>query len=415
MSFLSAKKLLLFGFIAALLTAIPLTVFFLQNQTRTKSGAEAATTICFSQPGANGVCLSPSSPVQKQVGELVPLDIYLDPSGKNKVIVATISINYDNTKLEADPSKGAGLGITMETASAAGEGFTSKLVDPTYTTGNVSVTYSVGIDVLKAISTKTKIATITFKALAATDSTNISFDQTKSNATSDVDPDVNVLSSELPASVKIVGTTTSPTTIPSPTQPTTVTGTPTTTPATSTTPSPTTSGTPAPNQLPICTGLNVDRATSGSAPFSITFTANGNDPDGTISSVTFDFGDGPVETVTTGGGIGSKTASIAKAHTYNNPATFVAKATFTDSKGSLSAESNSCKQTITVTSGTGGTGITTTTTPSPTLIVIVPQDSPTPLPKKEFKSPPGPGDTILGVGGIGATLVIIGTLLFFAL
>ncbi|QQG40872.1 MAG: PKD domain-containing protein [Candidatus Levyibacteriota bacterium] len=411
MTFLSTKKLLIFGFLATLLTVIPITVFFLQNQTRTKSGAEQATILCFTLPQTNGTCLNTTTPVQKNIDENISLDIYLDPTGgtgveKNKIVVATININYDNSKLEADPSKGTGLGFTFPVSIPASQGFGSNaLVPPAYTSGNASVTLSVGTDALKAISQKTKIATITFKTLAAApEGVSISFDQTKSNATSTIDPEVNVLSSVLPALVKIAaaaGTTPINTPIP---------GQPSATPIPATQP-----GASTPNQLPICTGLNIDRATSGNAPFSITFTANGNDPDGTISSVTFDFGDGPVETVTTGGGIGSKTISVAKAHTYNNSTTFTAKATLTDNKGGLSAESSTCKQTITVNpapTGTGGGTVISTLSPTP---IVIAQDTPTPLPKKEFKEQPGPGDTFLGIGGVGAALIIVGTILFFAL
>lgn len=398
MSFLTSKKLFLFGLLAVLLAVIPVTVFFLGSQTKIESKAERATIMCFALQSSS-TCLNTSSPVQKNIGENLPFDIYLDPTGgtgveKNKIVVATISINYDNTKLETDPSKGTGLGLVMTPISAAAsQGFTQPLVDAAYTSGNASITLSVGTDALKAITQKTKIATITFKALAATDGTNIAFDETKSNATSTIDPDINVLSPSQPALIKIAQAAgVSPTLTPTPTAPAGSTPTPTPTVG---------AGTPVPNQIPVCTGLNVDRTTSGPSPFSITFTANGNDPNGTISKVTFDFGDGPVQDVTSGGGIGSKTISVAKEHTYNNAGTFTAKATLTDNNNGLSASVSSCTQTITVTQGTSA--VTPTETP------------PTPLPQKTFTEQPGPGDTILGIGAAGAMLTIIGIILLFAL
>lgn len=401
MSFFTWKKFLIIGFIAVLLAVIPLTVSFLQKITQTQSKATAATIFCFTLP-TNNTCLTAATPIQKNVGDTIPLDIWIDPNTNlpagqtgNSIVVATVSINYNQTILTADPSLGAGLGFNIPLASAtSAQGFTQTLVDPSYTPGNASVTLTVGTDALKAISQKTKIATITFKVLAPTTGANITFDSVKSNATSTVDPEVNVLSTMQPATVKI-GQGTTPTVTPP------------------------VGGTVTPNQVPICTGLNVDRATTGPTPFSITFTANGNDPDptGTISSVTFDFGDGPVETITTGGNIGTRTVSVAKSHTYNNPTTFSAKVTFTDNNGGLSAASSACAQTITVTAGPSGNTGGATGSATPTLIVEAPTETPTPtpLPPKTFETPPGPGISILGIGAIGAVLTVVGAVAFFAL
>ncbi len=409
MSFFTWKKLLVIGFLAVLLAVIPITVFFLQSQTQTQSKAEQATILCFALPGSS-TCLTSTTPVQKNIGDTIPLDIYLDPSNKNNIVVATISVDYDQAILTADPSQGTGLGLVMTPISAtAQQGFTQPLVDASYTPGNASITLTVGTDALKAISQKTKIATITFKALAQTTGTNVTFDSIKSNATSTIDPEVNVLSSMQPALIQIAsaaGPTATATPIPGSPQPSTTTA-PTQTPNTTTTP----------NQIPLCTGLNVDRATSGPAPFSITFTANGNDPDptDTISNVTFDFGDGPVQTITTGGGIGTRSVSVAVSHTYNNPATFTAKATLTDNKGGLSAAGSFCTQTITVTAEPTGSAGSASTNATPTIIAQAPTETPTPLPQKTFETPPGPGNTILGIGAVGAVLTIVGALAFFAL
>lgn len=402
MSFFTWKKLLVVGFIAVLLAVIPLTVFFLQSKTQTQTKAEKATTLCFALPG-NNTCLTSTTPVQKNIGDPIPLDIYLDPGGKNTIVVATISINYDQLLLTADPSQGTGLGLIMTPISAnAEQGFTQPLVDASYTQGNASITLTIGTDALKAITQKTKIATITFKALAKTTGTNITFDNNKSNATPAYDPEVNALLSTMqPATIQIgQGADVTPT-VPqttgtiAPTQP---------------------AGTITPNQIPLCTALNVDRATSGSTPFSITFTANGNDPDptGAINSVTFDFGDGPVQTVTTGGGIGTRTVSVATSHTYNNPTTFTAKATLTDNKGGLSAANTTCTQTITVTAGPTGSASGNTEI-TPTVVAQIPTETPTPLPKKTFEGPPGPGNAILGIGAVGAVLTIVGALALFTL
>src|SRR5689334_18389008 len=105
MSFFTWKKLLLIGFLGTLLAAIPVTVFFLQSQTQTKSKAEQATTMCFTASGSSS-CLTASTPLQKNVRDTIPFDIYLDPVGKNSIVVATISVNYDASVVTADPSQG---------------------------------------------------------------------------------------------------------------------------------------------------------------------------------------------------------------------------------------------------------------------------------------------------------------------
>ena len=107
--------------------------------------------------------------------------------------------------------------------------------------------------------------------------------------------------------------------------------------------------------------MSVDRAPSGPAPFSLVFTANGTDTNGTIGKIAFNFGDGPVQDVTSGGGIGTKTASTQLSHTYNNPGTFQASVVLFDNDGAISSTSAACAQAITVTApadggGNGGTG-----------------------------------------------------------
>ncbi len=394
-SFFTGKKLLLMGFMAVLLAAIPITVYFLQTQTKTQSKADVETIMCFALPGTNGACLTPSTPITKNVGNPITLEIYLDPQQKNSIVVATASIDYDQNLLTANPADGSGLGFTFDPVSeTTPQGFTGKLVPPSYTSGNASITLST--TALKVLTQKQKIASITFKTLAQTtgNGTNITFNATRSNATpvSDPEPSGNVLMPMQPALVQIAQAGTNPTgtLTPSPIPTTTLTPVPTATLAPGA-PTPTA----IPNQLPVCSALNVDRTTSGPAPFSITFSANGSDANGTISSVTFDFGDGPIQTQNTGGGLGTKTAGVSIAHTYNNPGTYQAKATFTDNNGGLSAAGAACSQTITVTAASsrgGGLAAVITATPGP-------------------KMNSGPGDTIIGIGAFGALLATIGVII----
>ena len=388
MSFFTGKKLLLLGFLAVLLAVIPLTVFFLGSQTRTQSKAEVATSLYFALPGQTTAI---ASPLQKNIGDAFDLDIIINP-GTNQVIAATLSITYDATKLQV-PDKG--LKATLIENASQTEGFTSILAGPTLANGTASVTLTVGVDVTKVVKSKQKIATISLKALANTADTKVAFDGTKTNVTSSVDPETNVLlPNPAPATIVIAAAgvpTIAPTASPSativPTGPAT---------------------TLTPNQIPVCTGLNVDRVTTGAAPFSITFTANGNDPttNGTITKATFDYGDGPVQDIAQGGNIGTKTVSVQVAHTYNNPGAYTAKAILTDNNNGLS-KATDCVQTITVTQASASASLGT-----PTPIAIGP--SATPLPPKVF-TPPGPGGAVLGVGIVGIGLTILGGMLFLAL
>lgn len=373
MSFFSQKKFLLFGFILVLLTVIPITVFYLQQQQDVRSRATPATTLSFSPTSSS------SSPIAKSVGQVFDLDVTMTPDS-NQVIATKLAINYDKSKLATE---GAGL-VVNATA------FSSILEGPTYTDGTIIVTMTVGVDITKAIRTQTKVATITFKAKDQTGATptQVTFsDQT--NVTSTSDPEANVLSSKNPAFIAIG---TGP------------------------------MGTPAPTGIskpPVCDTLNLDRVPTGVAPFSVAFTVNGSDPDGTVSKVTIDFGDGPAQEITQGSGIGTKSVQAQVSHTYSSPGTFTAKATLTDDTGVVST-GTTCTKTVTVTQaattpgvGTGiGTGSATPITVPTTVPTAIP--SPTPIAQVTIP-PPGPGDTLLGIGALGILITVIGGVLLFAL
>jgi hypothetical protein len=321
-----------------------------------------------------------------------------------------MNISYDATKLSLDQTNG----IKQNDAS-----FPSVLEGPTYTNGNVSITLSIGADPTKVAQTPTKVATITFKAKDTTNSTPTAVKfvdgqtQVLSIASSD-QPSENVLSATKPVNIAINASSTTPTP-----------GTGTTPTPSTTTPTPSTATTPAPttaqkaNAAPTCTSLTFDRAASGTAPFAITLTANGRDSDGTISKVTFNFGDGPVQDVTQSGGIGTNTVSTPLAHTYNNAGTYQASVVLIDNAGAIS--SGTCTQTITVSAATanggggttGGTGGTPTQLPATGGGGAEPTTAPT-VPTPTLK-PSGPGDTVLAGGVVAAIVSIVGVVMFFAL
>lgn len=366
---MSLKTLFLLGFIGILLAAIPITVYFLQQQQEVRTKAEKSTTLSLI-PAAKTV----------NAQEKFTLDINMDP-GKNVVIGTTLSINYEPSKIA---TVDAGLVVNLSA-------FPNMVGDIVYSSGNILVTIQTGLSEPQLVRTPTKVATINFKALAATTNTNVSFGNETAVFATLADPETNVLSTANSAKITINDSTTS--------------GTPTPTASIGT-------GTPTPtiaNQPPACSALNTDRATTGTAPFPVTFTAVGNDSDGTITKATFNFGDGPVQDVTTSGGIGTNSVNVQASHSYQNPGTYSASAILTDNKGAVSILGN-CTKTITVTQGTGAPIATPTSqivqisNPTPTSIIVQPT-----IP------PPGAGEAILGVGIAGVALTIIGAILFLAL
>lgn len=377
------KKFFIFGFILILLVGVPLTVYFLQRQQEFRSRAVVSTTLE----------LIPSA-ASTEVGKAVNLDVMMNP-GTNQVIATTLIITYD-------PSKFATTAASLANDAKA---FPSILEGPVFGPGTISMTMTVGVDVTKAIQTPTKIATVTLNAIAETTGTptQVAFAK-ETNVTSTSDPEVNVLSSTKPALITI-GPAINPPPPPggNPPPPPPPPAAPTPTPKSGSAPP----GPPAVNKAPNCSNLTVDRAPLGTTPFSITFTATGDDPDGTIQKVTFNFGDGPVQNVVSNNGIGTNSVSVPISHTYNNPGTYTATVVLTDNNGGVSAASPACSQTITASSaaqpttppGLGGGG---PLTPA----------SPTPVPNV---SAPGPSGMILGIGAIGAMLSIIGATVFFAL
>ncbi len=360
-----------------ILLVIPVTVFLVQQQQNLQSQANPNTTLSFVPPDKTAA-----------VGEKIDFDIWISP-GNNQVNFVKLVIKFDATKLSTkkeyfELNSASNLSV-IEGPIIGSEG------------DNFSVILSVENDPTKVIRADTKIGTISFDTLEAADPpTQISFDdqQVQIRSINGANQDAfneNVFLNGTPATVTIQGdadTTLTPT----------ITGalTPTITAAATPTPTSTSSGegaTPSTNQAPVCESLITDRSPDGTTPLSITFTASGTDTDGTISKVTFSFGDGTVEDVTTGGGIGTDTVNVQKSFTYNNANSFTASALMTDDSGDVSSDSTSCAVTVTVADGDGSTVDSGDVTIAPT----------------------GPTETIFGIGALGGILFMIGALLFFAL
>lgn len=387
-SFISGKKLILLGFIVVLLVAIPLTVYLVQQQQKTKSSAVAATILTF-VPSEKTV----------NVNDNFNLDVNVDPGGVNQVSFVKLNITYDPTKIATSSS-----GITLGSWTAIdGSKFTPSILQgPTYGNGEISVTISVGSSPQNVIQKPTVIATIGFTAISPTDPTytQVQFgNQTQVLSIGSTDQfNENVLSSAPPAKITInASSAPTPTNTPTPTPTVVITPTDTPTPTGSTI-IPTNTPTPTPAQQatsnsPVCSSLTIDKSSSGTTPYNVNLTVTGSSGNSTISKVSFNFGDGQTQDITNTGGIGTNSVSVLQSHIYNSAGTFTTTATLTDANGLVSNIGN-CSLVMTISSQ-----IAQNPTPIP---------SPAPLP------PTGPTQ-IVTVGTIGAVITIIGAVLLFSL
>ena len=361
------------GFIFAMLFIIPLTVYLVQQQQETRTQATPNTTLSFVPASKTAI-----------IGEQISFDIIVSP-GNNQVNFIKLVLKYDPTKLSATENS-----FEVDPASNL-----SILEGPVLATDTLSVVLSVQSDPTKVIRTDTKIGSVTFEVIGASDlPTEITFDpdQIQIRSISGANQDAfneNVFLNGAPANVTIQSgegdLTPTPTATPSATL--SLTPTPTSTPSGN-------GATPAENQAPVCESLNLDVSTSGVVPYDVTFTAAGTDADGTIEKVTFSFGDGNVQDVASGSGITTDTVDVSVPYTYQSAGTFTASALLTDDQSEIS-DSASCSTTITVTDGSDIDGELNV--------------SATPLPET------GPTETFVGIGMLGGILFLIGALLFFAL
>lgn len=396
----SGKKLLLLGFVVVLLVIIPLTVYLVQQQQKIKAGAQAASTLSFINPASNAATAAINAPT-----DTPSFEVWVDPQGVNQISFVKLSISYDATK------------VKVNSFTPDANNFPTVLQNPNFGNGKATVTLSVGSSADKIITTKKRVATITFglASTATAGNTQVAFDpdpatQILSLATSDQFNE-NVLAGAPPGTITIAQAAVGAAPSPSPSQ----------SPAAS------------PNaQTPVCTALNLDKGPNGTAPYTINFTAVGSEPGGKIVKVTFNWGDGPTQDVTdtiAGGGIGTTSINTQLVHIYNNPGNYTATATLTDNNGTVSAI-GPCTKAIVITaastSGGGGGGTSggasggNGTTQTATVTSPTPTPTPTIAPNggvttKGGLPASGPGDKIISFGTLGIISTVIGALLLFGL
>jgi hypothetical protein len=366
------KKLIFLGFGLALLIGLPLTIFVLQNQTQSTTGAAPVTKFSF------------DGPTSVIVGAHFDEKIAVDPGGSNQVSFIKFTFTYDPSKIDQGSPA-----FDVDTSKYV------KLVEPTITcTSTVCTatgTLSVGQNKDAIIKSKTDIITVHLIAKANTAAgspTQLIFLAAPANQALSVgaadQAAENVFQAGIPLSLTISNQGGNP----SPT--------PTGNPTPSENPTPTGNPTPSENPTPTDSNGNVGSGNtggtlsvacssftadpkSGNAPLTVTFTTIGSSSNDSISNITLDYGDGTSDTVASGSGIGTGNVNNQISHSYGN-GSFTASAVFTTTGGATS-DPTTCKQTITV----------GTVTPTPGAL-----------------PPTGPGQTFVLIGIAGAVLTVIG-------
>lgn len=177
------------GIIAiVLIIIVPLTVYYSNQQANLNSKAAASTTLAFSQ-----------SAIQANPGSPVSTSITMNP-GSNAVSLIQLVLTYDSSMITPDPATG------FQPNTNA---FPTVLDGPTYGTCNgtlctMSISLSIGNNVINAITQPTAIATLNFQAVKQ-GTTQIAIDpatQIYSIAPAD-QANENVLSSSTPTTITI--------------------------------------------------------------------------------------------------------------------------------------------------------------------------------------------------------------------
>lgn len=384
--FSSYKKIFLLGFIIVILLAIPLSVYVAQERQQTKSKAAASTILSF----------EPASPTVK-VGEKLVLSIMLNPgtgTDANQVSFVKLSISFDASKFTT-------ISGSLKANPEPSNALTTEVDAPKYESGKATLSLSIGANPEKAITTKTKIAIFELIATNTTAPTipNITFDPAPETQVLSIDNNSqtsdNVLSSATHATATVTSAAiTAATTGVTPTSSPNLTTTPTRpSSSASTSTIPRTGGLPSSSfpsssslTAPICSSLEVNGPANGIAPYPLTFTVTGNDSDGSINKISFNFGDS-VEDLTAGGGIGTASVSSQILHTYRTPGIYYAYTILTDNDNNLSAQQDVCTKTITINSSDSI---------QPTIIV------------NQSLPPTGNGEILFGLGALGIIFTIIG-------
>lgn len=196
------QKIVALSLLGLLAISIPLTLFLVKQNQDARSKAAGATQLSFVPASTT------AAPLKRGVGELVPLEITIDP-GTNMISFVRFEVRYDPTKLElstADP-------FSINLAA-----FPTKVEGPVLGFGLISESLSVGSDPTKAVKAVTRVGTLNFRAIASTSGipTEVRYTpltQTLSAGSNDQASE-NVLSSTVSAFITIGNATSGATPVP---------------------------------------------------------------------------------------------------------------------------------------------------------------------------------------------------------
>jgi len=202
---MNKKNLIILALLSIIIVAIPLTVFFSQQQQDIRQKAAGTTTLTFN-PASNA-----SSPINKTINDPFSLEMMVNPAD-NEVSVVRFEVTYDPTKVTLDSNP-----FSLNTLA-----FPTMLEGPIFSSGKIAGTVTIGSDYSKAIKTLTRVATIKFKAIGTTGATPTVVAYTINaqvlSVGSNDEAAENVLSSTLPAYIRISAVPTpTPTSTPVPT------------------------------------------------------------------------------------------------------------------------------------------------------------------------------------------------------
>lgn len=148
MSFGSRKKIVILGLLAIAVVGIPLSVLFVRQQQDNRSRADKTVVLSYEPTSTQG------APLQIPAGSTFSLDVFVDP-GTSAVSYVKAELVYDTGKFEP-----AGGFIPNQEAF-------SQVIESVDSPGKVTTTLSVGSDTSKALKAKTKIGTLTLRALSS--------------------------------------------------------------------------------------------------------------------------------------------------------------------------------------------------------------------------------------------------------
>ena len=183
-----------------LLLSVPLTLALVSHPQETRSHASGGSTVLsLLEPGYSAAI------TQKNVGDAVDLDMYVDP-GTNIVSFIKYQVTFDPTKLQLK---------TVQPVDINQANF-SNVEGPIVSNNAISESLSIGSDPSRVIRTKTKVLTLHFTAIGNTGGvpTTVSFGSITQalSAGSEASATNSVLGSTIPANIVINGTGTGYTT-----------------------------------------------------------------------------------------------------------------------------------------------------------------------------------------------------------